>query len=170
MTGSTGPRDIARRPSPTASVIDRSSGDPPNVLAEFLRNEARPLSTVPVRLSGWVASSLWTLVVANGAAVSWLLAVHVGSASCSGPVCTVVTLGDRPLLQLLLSVCCVAVLIVAAPVTGGLSSTNGPQMAVIVAGAACGMTALAGLAVVAAVAALCLAVPFTAFVVVVDRL
>jgi hypothetical protein len=170
MTGPRGQRNIAQSPEPTPLVIHRSSGGPTNVLADFVRNNVLPLSTLPVRLSRGVTRAFWIVLAVNVAVLGWLLAVRAGAATCSGLVCSVVTLGDRPLLVLLLSMSCVAALAMAAPMTRGLSSTNGPQLAVIVGAAACGVTALLGLAAVAIAAAVCLAAAFGVFVIVVDRL
>lgn len=162
MTGLGALRNIVQKPAPTIPMIDPSA----NVLTAFLATGVQPLTTVPVRLRRSVTAALWSLMAVNTGLIGWLLAAHLGAAPCRGFVCTVVTLGDRPLLVLVLSTCCVAGLTVAAPVTGGLTTTTAPQLTVIVAAMACGMAALAGLAALAAGVAFCLA----AFVVVVDRL
>jgi hypothetical protein len=162
MRGGWALRNAVQKPAPTVPMINPSS----TVLAAFLATGVQPLRTVPVRLRTPVTAALWALLATNTGLVGWLLAAHLGAAPCRGLACTVVTFGDRPLLMLLLSTCCVAGLVVAAPVTGGLTSTNPPQLAVIVAAMTCGTTAVAGLAAVVAVVAL----GVTAFVVVVDRL
>jgi hypothetical protein len=141
-----------------------------NVLREFLRTGTRPWGGVPAPLSAAVTSALWTILALNLAFGSWVLAVRAGAAPCSGIVCTAATLGDHPVLALVLTEVCAGALAASAPMTRGLSRANGPQLALIVVGALTGVLALAGVIAVLAVAALSLVVAFGVFVFVVDRL
>jgi hypothetical protein len=141
-----------------------------NVLREFLRTGTRPWGGVPAPLSAAVTGALWTILALNLAFGSWVLAVRAGAAPCSGIVCTAATLGDHPVLALVLTEVCAGALAASAPMTRGLSRANGPQLALIVVGALTGVLALAGVIAVLAVAALSLVVAFGVFVFVVDRL
>lgn len=159
-------------PSLALPPIDRLSSGPveQNVLAEFVRKRARPWGGVQVPLSAAVIGALWTVFALNLALGGWLLAVRAGAAPCSGLLCTAATLGDHPLLTLILAEVCAGALVVSVPMTRGLSRASGHQLGLIVVGAVSGVIALAGAVAVLVGAAMCLLVAFGVFVFVVDRL
>src|SRR5262245_49503195 len=95
----------------------------PNAIAELL-TQVRPWGSVPVRLSLAVTAAFWALAVLNGVYVGWLAGVQTGAALCSGPACTVATLGDHPLVALVLALFCVAALTVSAQPTRALQEAN----------------------------------------------
>jgi hypothetical protein len=142
----------------------------PNVLADLLRSGVRPWWSVADRLSTAVTTAFWGLAFLNGIFAGWLAAVQAGVAACSGPACTVATLGGHPLSALILALSCVAALTVAALSTRGLRWTDGLQLAVIVTAGVCGVVALAGVVALLIGVALCLVVVFGVLVVVADRL
>jgi hypothetical protein len=122
-----------------------------------------PLSTPVI---GALRTEFALVIVLGG----YLLAVRAGVAPSSGLVGTVITLGDRPLLTLVLAEVSAAAFVVSSPMTRGLSRAGGPQLALIVIGVATGVFALAGCVAVLLGAAVCLFVVFGIFVFVVDRL
>ncbi len=150
--------------------LDRLPNDQQNVLAEFLDERVRPWGTAPVRLSVVESGALWTLFACNVALGAWLLAVQAGAAASSGLLSTVVTLGGHPTLTLILAGVCVAALIVAVPLTRGLTRSGGPPLILVAVGGLCGVTAVAGAAAVLVAVALCLVVTLGVLFVVVDRL
>jgi hypothetical protein len=165
------------KPSPVlASLalppIDRlpSMGMEPNVLEPFVRRRARSWGGVPTPLSAAVTAALWILLALDVAFGGWLLAVRAGTAPCSGFVCSVATIGDHPLLAVVLTGVCATALIVSVLRTRGLSRASGPQLGLIVVGAVTGVVALSGVAAVLIGAALCLVVAFGVFAAVVNRL
>lgn len=97
--------------------------------------------------------------------LGFLLAVRSGVTPCSGFPCTVATLGGQPLVALVLALICVVALVVAMPMTRGLSRADGPRLALIVIAAVSGAIALAGVLLLLFGLALALA----AFAAVVDR-
>jgi len=142
----------------------------PNVLADLLRNGVRPWWSVADRLSTAVTTAFWGLAFLNGVFAGWLAALQAGVAACSGPACTVATLGGHPRSALILALSCVAALTVAALSTRGLRWTDGLQLAVIVTAGVCGVVALAGVVALLIGVALCLVVVFGVLVVLADRL
>ena len=78
-------------------VRPRRSRPTPNVLADLLRNGVRPWWSVADRLSTAVTVAFWGLAFLNGVFAGSLAAVQAGVVACSGPVCTVATLGGHPL-------------------------------------------------------------------------
>jgi hypothetical protein len=142
----------------------------PNVLADLLRSGVRPWWSVADRLSTAVTTAFWGLAFLNGIFAGWLTAVQAGVAACSGPACTVATLGGHPLSALILALACVAALTVAALPTRGLRWTDGLQLAVVVTAGVCGVVALAGVVALLIGVALCLVVVFGVLVVVAARL
>jgi hypothetical protein len=161
MSGLMGVRDVV---APTRRDVA------PNVIAELLLTQARPWGSVPVRLSVAVTATFWALAVLNSIFAGWLAAVRAGAAACSGPTCTVATLGGHPLAALILALCCVAMLTVSAPPTRALREADGRQLAVIVAAGVCGVVALAGVVALLVGVALCLVTALAILVVVADRL
>lgn len=152
-------------------IVGRRDNQPtPNMPAMFVRNRGRAWANVPVPLSAAVTTGLWMLFLLDLVFGAWLLAVRVGAASCSGPLCTVATLGDHPLLTLVLAEVCAAALVVSLPITKGLSRAGGPQLAVIALGALSGTAALAGVSALLLAAGLCLVVALAVLLLIVDRL
>lgn len=141
-----------------------------DALTDFVRTRTRRWGGVPVELTPAVVGALWTILVLNLAFGGWLLAVRAGSAPCSGVLCWAATLGDHPVLTLVLSLVSAGALAVSVPTTRGLTRAAGPQLALIVVGALSGVIALAGLVASLAVAALCLVLAFGIFALVVERL
>jgi hypothetical protein len=147
-----------------------ADGPGPNLLADFARRRARGWGGVPADLSAGVVGALWVLFCLDLVLGGWLLAVRAGAASSSGVVGRFVTLGDHPLLTLVLVAICVGALVVAAPMTRGLARANGPQLGLIVLGALSGAVAISGALAVLAGGLVCLALAFLLFAFVVDRL
>ncbi len=104
-----------------------------------------------VPLSREVTTGLWVLAVANLLVGGWSVAVLSAVAPCSGLLCTFATLGDRHVLQLVLSCSYVALMIGAAAVTGGLTRANGVHLAVLVPTALIGVGTVFGAVVVVVV-------------------
>jgi hypothetical protein len=142
----------------------------PNVLADLLRNGVRPWWSVAERLSTAAAAAFWGLAFLNGSFAAWLAAVQAGVAACSGPVCTVATLGDHPLSALVLALSCAVALAVTALGTRGLRWADGLQLAVVIAAGACGVVALVGVVALLLGGAMCLAAVLAVLVVVANRL
>jgi hypothetical protein len=147
--------------------IDRLPPDAgsPDVLTTFVEERARSWGGVPVALSPRVTAALWAEAALVMVFSGFLLAVRSGVTPCSGIACTVATLGDQPVVALVLALTCVAAMAVAMPMTWGLSRADGPRLAVIVIAALCGLIALAGVLLLLFVLGLAL----TAFAAVVDR-
>jgi hypothetical protein len=152
-------------PSLDRPSLDRLQPDAPapNVIAAFLERRARPWGGARVALSPAVTGALWVLLLIALVLAGGMIAVRSGMTPCSGPLCFAVTLGDHPLLTLVLAAAGAVVLVAASTVTRGLTEVCGPQLAVVVVGAMCALVASAGvlalvlagafvLAIVAAVA------------------
>jgi hypothetical protein len=160
---------VNRLPEVRAAVAPVPSYSAPNAIAELLA-QVRPWGAMPVGLERRVTAAFWGLVVLNGAFAGWLVAVEVGVAACSGPVCAVATLGGRPLPTLVLSLSSVAALVVVALSTGGLRWTDGWQLAAVIVAGVCGLVALAGVVALLVGAALCLGALLAVYVFVANRL
>ena len=149
--------------------IDRLHPEDPNVLADFVRAQARPWGSAATDLSPRATAFLWTLSVLNLLYVGWLFAVGGGITPCAGLPCSVATLGGHPQLTLILAGACALTLAVAMPVTRGLTCANGPQLALVVGGAVCGFVAVSGAALLLFTVAAVLGLLFGLFVIFVDR-
>jgi len=151
--------------------IDRLRPDDPplDVLAVFVEKRARSWGGVAVPLSGGVTGALCVLLVLSLGFGGWLLAVRAGAVACSGFLCSVATLGGHLVPTLVLAGVCAGSLAGAMPMTRGLTRANGPQLAVIVAAALCGVVALAGAVALLLGALLALGLAFGLFVAFVDR-
>ena len=147
-------------------VLDRD--DPPNVLEEFLEERVRGWGSVPARLSPIGTGALWVLFALNAAFGAWLLAVP--DVESAGLVGTVITLGGRPTLVLVLAGTCAGVIVVATPLTRGLTRAGGVQLALVAVAGLSGVLALAGVLAVVFAIALGLSLAFGLIFVVVDRL
>jgi hypothetical protein len=151
--------------------IDRLPGDgpEPNLLAAYVRR-ARGWGGVPVDLSPAVVAALWVLFGLNLALGGWLLAVRAGVASAGGFIDGVVTLGNHPLLALVLAEICAAALVVSVPMTQGLARANGPQLGLIAVGVLAGTVALSGAIAVLVGGLLCVGLAFCLFTFIAERL
>jgi hypothetical protein len=154
----------------TITPPHRRPGAEPDALRPFVASGIRPWGGVRVALSPRVVVALWILFGINFALAGWLLAVRSGVAPCNGPLCGVATLGDHPVLTLTLSELSAAALVVAMPMTRGLTLAGGPQLALIAAGAALGATAAAGVVAILMGAVVCLLVVVGLLVFVADNL
>jgi hypothetical protein len=128
-------------------------------------NSARPWDREPVALPARVTAALWAVAGANVLVGCWAAALLTRFWSCSGLVCSVTTLGNRPGLLLALSTICVLTTVGLALATGGLARANGWQLAVLVLMAVVGLGCLLGPLLVLTVAAVavglaCLSVMF----------
>ena len=147
-------------------VLDRD--DPPNVLEEFLDERVRGWGSVPARLSPIETGVLWILFALNAAFGAGLLAVpDIGSAGLVG---TIITLGGRPTLALVLASICVGAIVVATPLTRGLTRADGVRLALVAVAGLSGVVALAGVLAVVVAVALGLGLALGLLFVVVDRL
>jgi hypothetical protein len=160
-----------RVPSLTLPPIDRLPGDSPepNLLAAYVRR-ARGWGGVPVDLSPAVVAALWILFGLNLALGGWLLAVRAGVASAAGFIGSVVTLGDHPLLALVLAEICAGALVVSVPMTRGLVRANGPQLGLIALGVLAGAVALSGAIAVLVSGLLCVGLAFGLLAFLAERL
>ena len=149
-------------------ALDRD--DPPNVVEEFLSERVRGWGSVAARLSSIESGALWILFALNAAFGAWLLAVQAGTVACSGPVCTVITLGDHPTLALTFAAICVGATVVATPLTRGLTRAGGARLGLIAVAGLSGVIAVAGVVAVVAAVALGLALTFGLLLFVIDRL
>lgn len=128
--------------SPSSTPLDGPLPPSLDPLGELL-----PGWGVAAPLSPEATLGLWALCMLDLAFGGWLLLVRFGSAPCSGLLCTVVTLGDQPVLTLLLAEGGAVTLGVLLPVRGGLSRVHGPRTGLLVVAAVCGAIALSGAAV-----------------------
>jgi hypothetical protein len=85
------------------------------------------------------------------------------------PVCTIVTLGGRPRLLVVLAAICVVALLVLALVTRGLTEAGGPELALMVAAAASGVASMLGVVAVVALTVLLVLAGVVALVLLLDR-
>jgi hypothetical protein len=116
----------------------------PNLVAEVARR-SRVQTSVPAALPGEAVFVLWVILLANSGLLSWLVAVHLGAASCSGFACAVVTFGRHESLLLAATAASVLALVGSALFARGLTRANAPQLAVIAVAAVVGACALLGL-------------------------
>lgn len=140
-------------PAPTAQ------GTEPDALTAFVRT-TRPWGRHQGELSVPVTCALWAVLVGAGAVGGWLVAVRAGAAPCSGPVCTLATLG-HPALLLILAAVCVGTLLGLVPFTRGLTRAGGCEIAAMIVGATAGVVSLLG---VVAIAVLTVAIAFVVVV------
>ena len=119
---------IGSLPGTPSTPVDRSRD--PVALGAFVRR-TRPWGRHQGELSVAVTCALWALLVGAGAVGGWLVAVRTGAAPCSGPVCSLATLG-RPTLLLTLAAVCVGTLLVLVPFTRGLTKAGAPEIAAMV--------------------------------------
>lgn len=162
---------IVPSPSLARPPIDRlPAHDPPNALDEFLHQRVRGWGSAPVRLPAVFTFGLWVLIAFDIGLGGWLLAVHSGTALCSGLVCTVVTLGGHPTFTLVLAGVAVGVLLAAMPLTRGYTEAGGPLLVVVTAAGLFGVCAVSGVVAVLVPVALSVGVALGVFVVVIGRL
>lgn len=133
-------------------------------LALASRSWVRHPHELPTRLT----VAFWTVLVGAAGVGGWLVAVRAGAAPCSGPACTVATLG-RPGLLLVLAAVCVGTLLVLAPFTRGLTSAGGPELAAMTAAGLAGVGSLLGVVALAVLAALALFLTLALIVAVFER-
>jgi len=117
---------------------------PPNLVEEVARR-SRPQTSVPAALPGEAVFVLWVILLANSGLLAWLVAVHLGAASCSGFGCMIVTFGGHESLLLAATAASVLALGASAPFCRGLTRANAVQLAVVAVAAVVGGCALLGL-------------------------
>jgi hypothetical protein len=170
MSGSGSTQLPSAQPDPSRQQLrplGHASDEPPNILIDFLNEHARSWGTAPARLSALETGVLWLLFALNVALGARLVS---SPATVSGLVGTVVTLGGHPTLTVVLAGTCVGALLVAMPLTRGLTRSGGRPLVLIAFGGLCGVTALAGVIAVLAAVGLGVAIALSILFVVVDRL
>ena len=141
----------------------------PDELATFV-SSARTWDRVPISLPARVTAALWAVAGANLLVGCWAAALLTRFWSCSGLVCSVTTLGNRPGLLLALSTICVLTTVGMALPTGGLARANGWQLAVLVLTAVVGVGCLLGPLLVLTVAAVAVGLACLSVLFLVERL
>ena len=152
-----------RLPVPGATAPE---GDAVRDLVARSRSWGRHKIALPVPLT----CAFWLSAAEAGAVGGWAAAaVLTHRAACSGLVCTIVTLGDRPRLIVVLAAICVVSLLVLAPLTRGLTEAGGPELALMVAAAASGVVSVVGVVAVVALTVLLALAGAVALVLLLDR-
>ena len=149
---------------PTAEATP-SRGETLRDLAGRSRSWHREAVGLPVP----VTCVLWLVVAASGAVGSWVTALLTHRASCSGVVCRIAVLGDRPRLVLVLAAACVVVLLVLAAITRGLTRAGGPELALMVVAAGAGVVSVLGVVAVVVLTVLVALLGAVALVLLLDR-
>lgn len=144
--------EAASRPGRPRSTPAERDG---NALTQFIR-QSRPWARERVILSRRVRRLVWLLILTQLAWATWLWALVTDAVSCTGRVCTVITLDGQATLLLVCSVVSLAGLIAVALVTRGLSATDGRETAGLTVSVAAGGVALLGVAALACVVAIVL--------------
>lgn len=121
-------------------------GSGPTALPDFLASGVRRWGGEPTPLPPRVVAALWTLLGLTVVLSAWLIGVRNGLVGYPGFVGDLLTLGGHIELTLTLALVGGGALAVVVPVSRGLAVVSGPQLAVIVVGALCGLVSLAGLA------------------------
>lgn len=116
-----------------------------------------------------VSCAFWLVTAASGVVGGWATAVLTRQAACSGTVCRIALLGDRPLLVAVLAANCVVVLLVLAAITRGLTRAGVPELALMVVAAGAGIVSMLGVVAVVALAVLIAVMGAAALVLVFDR-
>jgi hypothetical protein len=142
-------------------------GPQPDALGAFTARTT-PWGRVQVPLSVPVTCVLWVVLVATGALSAWLIAVLAGGAPCSGPVCSIATLGN-PGLLLVLAGSCVTTLLGAATITRCLTRAGAPELAAIIVAAVAGSVSLLGVVAVLVLATGVIALAVSALALIADR-
>jgi hypothetical protein len=114
--------------------------------------------------------ALWAITAGNLLVGGWAAAVLTGALSCSGFLCTLATLGDRPLLLLILTCNCVAAMLGAATVTGGLTKAGGAQWGVLVTTAVVGACTVLGVVLALLLVAAAITLIGGVFIAVIERM
>ena len=153
---------ITRLPTPGATA---PGGDAVRHLVVRSRSRGRHKSALPVPLT----CAFWLSAAGAGAVGGWATAVLTQRAACSGLVCTIVTLGDRPRLLVVLAAICVVALLGLAPLTRGLTEAGGPELALMVTAAASGVVSVLGVVAVVALTVLLALAGAVALVLLLDR-
>ena len=153
---------IARLPRPDQTAPDRDE-----LRDLLLRSRAWERQAEPLPRS--MTCALWVTVAGAGGVGS--LARHGAHwhGACSGVVCTIATLGDRPRLLLVLAAFCVTALLGLAPFTRGLTRAGGLQLALMVVAAVSGVVSLLGVAAVVVLTVLVASGGAVALVLLLDR-
>jgi hypothetical protein len=116
-----------------------------------------------------VTCALWLIAAVSGAVGGWATAVVTYRVSCSGVVCRVSLLGDRPRLVLVLAAACVVTLLVLAAITRGLTRAGGPELALMVVAAGAGAVSVLGVVAVVVLTVLVALLSAVALVLLLDR-
>ena len=118
-------------------------GSPTGALPEFVA-KTRSWGRHAVQLPIAATCAFWLAALLSGAVGGWLVAVLTGNAPCSGPVCTIATVGDHPRLLLGLAAFGAVTLLGLAFVTRGLTRAGGPELALMIVAAVSGAGSLIG--------------------------
>lgn len=100
------------------------------------------------RLNSELTAGCWGLVLMNLIVAGWSFAVLTAALPCSGVLCSLTTLGDRPLLQLALTVSCAAAMLAVAAMTDGLTRAHPAERVVLAVIGVVGVGAVLGVALV----------------------
>ncbi|MGQ0480018.1 MAG: hypothetical protein ACT4O0_03160 [Pseudonocardia sp.] len=130
---------------------------------------ARPWDHVGIPLASSTSVALWLVLAGDAPLLAWLVAVHAGTVACSGPACTVATLGDHPSVQLVVTAAAVSVLTICAAVTRGLTRANSWQLGLLTVAGAAGSVALLGVLALGVALAAAMVLALSVVVYVVDR-
>jgi len=117
-----------------------------------VRTRSRHRLTIELRLA--MSCAFWLITAASGVVGGWATAVLTHRASCSGPLCRIGLLGDRPRLVVGLAAVCVVVMLVLAAITRGLTRAGVRELALMVVAAAAGIVSMLGVVAVVALAVL----------------
>ncbi len=151
------------RPPITHLTVPGVPAPQPDALPEFV-SRSRSWERHAVELPVPVTCTFWLAALLSGVVGGWLIAVLTGNAPCSGPVCTIATVGNHSRLLLGLAAFCVVTLLGLAFVTRGLTRAGGPELALMIAAGVSGAGSLLG---VVALVVLTLAVALAGAVVLV---
>ena len=125
----------------------------------------RPLVQLPLGAT----CSLWAVATASGGVGAWQVAVLNGRTTCSGPLCTIATLGGHPQLLVTLAAFCVATLLGLALATEGLTRADGLLLCPITVAAVAGVVSLLGIVAVVVLTLVVAAAALVALVALLDR-
>jgi hypothetical protein len=132
------------RPPITDLTIPGVAGPQPGALPELV-SRSRSWERHAVELPVPVTCTFWLTALLSGAVGGWIIAVLTGNAPCSGPVCTIATVGNHSHLLLGLAAFCVVTLLGLAFFTRGLSRAGGPELALMIAAGVSGAGSLLGI-------------------------